>query len=90
MVDSLEKICLRAFRGPVLRAVSSSGDFAGTFNSTELLPQVIEDNVAYVPGEFFHADGTGKKYYAFELLLLQSEKINEGISRLGKAFKKKS
>ncbi len=59
------------------------------FNSTELLPQVIEDNVAYVPGEFFHADGTGKNTMRLNFSYCSPEKINEGISRLGKAFKKK-
>jgi 2-aminoadipate transaminase len=59
------------------------------FNSTELLPQVIEENVAYVPGEFFHADGTGKNTMRLNFSYCSPEKINEGISRLGKAFKKK-
>ncbi|HOV05870.1 MAG TPA: PLP-dependent aminotransferase family protein [Anaerolineaceae bacterium] len=59
------------------------------FNSTELLPQVIEDNVAYVPGEFFHADGTGKNTMRLNFSYCSPEKINEGIARLGKAFKKK-
>jgi 2-aminoadipate transaminase len=45
--------------------------------------------VAYVPGEFFHADGTGKNTMRLNFSYCSPEKINEGISRLGKAFKKK-
>ena len=65
------------------------GTLPEPFNSTELLPQVIEDNVAYVPGEFFHADGTGKNTMRLNFSYCSPEKINEGIARLGKAFKKK-
>ncbi|HOW92755.1 MAG TPA: PLP-dependent aminotransferase family protein [Anaerolineaceae bacterium] len=58
-------------------------------NSTELLPETIEENVAYVPGEFFHPDGSGKNTIRLNFSFCNPEKINEGISRLGKAFKKK-
>jgi len=58
-------------------------------DSTEMLPGVIEENVAYVPGEFFHADGSGKNTIRLNFSFCSSEKINEGIARLGKGFKKK-
>ncbi|MEL7590968.1 MAG: PLP-dependent aminotransferase family protein [Anaerolineaceae bacterium] len=59
------------------------------FNSTEMLPGVIEENVAYVPGEFFHADCSGKNTIRLNFSFCSPDKINEGIARLGKAFKKK-
>jgi 2-aminoadipate transaminase len=59
------------------------------FNSTEMLPGVIEENVAYVPGEFFHADGSGKNTIRLNFSFCSPDKINEGIARLGRAFKKK-
>lgn len=58
-------------------------------NSTEMLQGVIEENVAYVPGEFFHPDGSGKNTIRLNFSFCSPEKINEGIARLGKAFKKK-
>ncbi len=58
-------------------------------DSTEMLPSVIEENVAYVPGEFFHPDGSGKNSIRLNFSFCSPEKINEGIARLGKAFKKK-
>jgi len=58
-------------------------------NSTEMLPEAIEENVAYVPGEFFHPDGSGKNTIRLNFSFCSPEKINEGIARLGKAFKKK-
>lgn len=59
------------------------------FNSTEMLPGVIEENVAYVPGEFFHPDGNGKNTMRLNFSFCSPEKINEGITRLGNAFRKK-
>ncbi len=58
-------------------------------DSTEMLPKTIEENVAYVPGEFFHPDGSGKNTIRLNFSFCCPEKINEGIARLGKAFKKK-
>ncbi len=59
------------------------------FNTTEMLPEVIEENVAYVPGEFFHPDCSGKNTMRLNFSFCTPEKINEGIARLGTAFKKK-
>ncbi len=58
-------------------------------DSTEMLPKTIEENVAYVPGEFFHPDGSGKNTIRLNFSFCSPDKINEGIARLGKAFKKK-
>lgn len=60
-----------------------------SINSTEMLPEAINENVAYVPGEFFHPDGSGKNTIRLNFSFCSPGKINEGIARLGKAFKKK-
>jgi len=59
------------------------------FNATEMLQEAISEKVAYVPGEFFHPDASGKNTMRLNFSFCNSELINEGISRLGKAFKKK-
>ncbi len=58
-------------------------------NSSEMLQEAISEKVAYVPGEFFYADGSGKNTMRLNFSFCNPEIINEGISRLGKAFKKK-
>lgn len=59
------------------------------FDATEMLNEAIQEKVAYVPGEFFHPDGSGKNTMRLNFSFCCPDKINEGISRLGKAFKKK-
>ncbi len=59
------------------------------FNATEMLQEAIDEKVAYVPGEFFHPDASGKNTMRLNFSFCCPEKINEGIYRLGKAFKKK-
>lgn len=58
-------------------------------DATEMLQEAIAEKVAYVPGEFFHPDGSGKNTMRLNFSFCKPEIINEGISRLGKAFKKK-
>ena len=58
-------------------------------NSTEMLQEAIAEKVAYVPGEFFYPDGSGKNTMRLNFSFCKPEIINEGISRLGKALKKK-
>ncbi len=59
------------------------------FNATDMLQEAIAEKVAYVPGEFFHPDGSGKNTMRLNFSYCCPEKINEGIARLGTAFKKK-
>ena len=58
-------------------------------NSTDMLQEAIAEKVAYVPGEFFYPDGSGKNTMRLNFSFCKPEIINEGISRLGKALKKK-
>ncbi len=57
-------------------------------DTTEMLKQAIEEKVAYVPGESFYPDGSGKNTMRLNFSYSCPEKINEGIFRLGKAVKK--
>jgi 2-aminoadipate transaminase len=59
------------------------------FDATEMLSEAINQKVAYVPGEFFHPDAAGKNTMRLNFSFSNPELINEGISRLGKAFKNK-
>ena len=59
------------------------------FDTTEMLAEAIKEKVAYVPGEFFHPDASGKNTMRLNFSFCAPDKINEGISRLGKAFKRK-
>ncbi len=58
-------------------------------DATEMLQEAINEKVAYVPGEFFYPDGSGKNTMRLNFSFCKPEIINEGISRLGKAIKKK-
>ncbi len=59
------------------------------FNTTEMLQEAIDEKVAYVPGEFFYPDGSMKNNMRLNFSYCNPGLINEGISRLGVAFKKK-
>jgi 2-aminoadipate transaminase len=53
-------------------------------DATAMLPKAIAHNVAYVPGEGFHADGEGENYMRLNFSFAESEKIRRGIELLAK------
>ena len=53
----------------------------------ELFKQAIEENVAYVPGSPFFADGEGKNTMRLSFCYPSLEDIEEGIKRLGQVIK---
>ena len=55
----------------------------------EMFKEVIEENVAYVPGAPFFADGKGQNTMRLSFCFPSVEDIEEGIKRLGQVFKKK-
>jgi len=59
------------------------------FNATEMLQEAISEKVAYVPGEFFYPDASMKNNMRLNFSYCNPKLINEGIARLGVAFKKK-
>jgi len=53
----------------------------------EIFKQAIEENVAYVPGSPFFADGEGKNTMRLSFCYPSLEDIEEGIKRLGQVIK---
>lgn len=56
-------------------------------SSMELFDKAVEENVAFVPGPPFHADGSGLNTMRLNFSNSEPEKIEEGIRRLGKCMK---
>ena len=58
-------------------------------DAMELLYRAIEEvKVAYVPGEGFYADGSGKNTLRLSFSLPTPDTIREGVKRLGMFFEK--
>lgn len=51
-----------------------------------MLPSAIEEKVAYVPGQPFFPDGSGKNTLRLNFSNASLENIHEGIKRLGRVF----
>lgn len=58
-------------------------------NASELMAEAIKEKVAYVSGESFHPNGGGSNTMRLNFSCMKPEKINEGITRLGRVFKKR-
>jgi len=57
-------------------------------DTTQLLATALEQNVAFVPGTSFFANGGGQNTMRLNFSMMPPERINEGIARLGKVIKK--
>ena len=60
-----------------------------SIDTRELLAEALEENVAFVPGQSFHADRSGHNTMRLNFSNVTSEWIEEGIARLGRAIKRK-
>jgi len=58
-------------------------------DTQEMLIDAVKENVAYVPGSPFFADGQGKNTMRLSFCYPSQEDIKEGIKRIGKVIKKK-
>src|SRR5665648_5926 len=58
-------------------------------DTREMLKEAIEENVAYVPGAPFFADGKGQNTMRLSFCFPSEENIEEGIKRIGNLIKKK-
>jgi len=58
-------------------------------DTKEMLKEAIEENVAYVPGAPFFADGKGQNTMRLSFCFPSEENIEEGIKRIGNLIKKK-
>ncbi len=57
-------------------------------SSMELFDMAIEENVAFVPGQAFYADGSGENTMRLNFTNSDDKSIEEGIKRLGIAIEK--
>ncbi|GHO46730.1 PLP-dependent aminotransferase family protein [Ktedonospora formicarum] len=57
-------------------------------NATELLREAVKENVAFVPGASFHAEGGVQNTLRLSFSNATPERIREGIARLGRVFHK--
>jgi 2-aminoadipate transaminase len=55
-------------------------------DAAKLLPQAIEEKVVFIPGQSFHADGSGKNTMRLNFSQPPCESLHEGIKRLGRLF----
>lgn len=58
------------------------------FDTRELFDLAIKENVAFVIGEAFHSDGSGKNTMRLNFSFASDEKIREGVRRLAAAIRK--
>jgi 2-aminoadipate transaminase len=58
-------------------------------DTQEMLIDAVKENVAYVPGSPFFADGKGGNTMRLSFCYPSQEEIKEGIKRIGKVIKKK-
>jgi len=52
-------------------------------NTSALLPKAVQRRVAYVPGRGFYGDGTGENHLRLSFSFPETDRIAEGVSRLG-------
>lgn len=57
------------------------------YDTRELFDVAIKENVAFVIGEAFHCDGSGKNTLRINFSFMDAEKTEEGVKRLAKAIK---
>jgi 2-aminoadipate transaminase len=59
-----------------------------TISTTEMFPKALEENVAFVPGESFFANGGGQNTMRLNFSMMPPDRINEGIVRLSHVIKR--
>ncbi|HEX8032878.1 MAG TPA: PLP-dependent aminotransferase family protein [Ktedonobacterales bacterium] len=57
-----------------------------TLDATDLLSDALAEKVAFVPGEAFYIDGSGRNTLRLNFSNATSERIHEGIARLGRTL----
>ena len=57
------------------------------YDTRELFDIAIKENVAFVIGEAFHCDGSGKNTARLNFSFASDEQIVEGVKRLAKAIR---
>jgi DNA-binding transcriptional MocR family regulator len=57
-------------------------ELPSSIDTTVLLKEALQENVAFVPGDAFHADGTGHNTMRLNFTNTTEKQITEGIDRL--------
>lgn len=57
-----------------------------SIDTRELLAEAIENNVAFVPGQAFHPDGSGNNTMRLNFSNVAPDRIEQGVKRLGRAI----
>ena len=60
-----------------------------SIDTRELLVEALEEHLAFVPGQSFHADRGGHNTMRLNFSNVTEERIEEGIARLGRAIKRR-
>jgi len=60
-----------------------------SIDTRDLLAEALEENVAFVPGQSFHADRGGRNTMRLNFSNVPPDRIEEGIARLGRAIKRR-
>jgi 2-aminoadipate transaminase len=58
-------------------------------DATAMLPRAVAKNVAYVPGEGFFADGTGKNCMRLNFSFVEPERIRRGVEILAEVVRER-
>ncbi|MFA6334045.1 MAG: PLP-dependent aminotransferase family protein [Bacteroidales bacterium] len=58
------------------------------YDTRELFDLAMKENVAFVIGEAFHCDGSGKNTMRINFSFMNKERTEEGVKRLAKAIEK--
>ncbi|HCV16281.1 MAG TPA: aspartate aminotransferase, partial [Rikenellaceae bacterium] len=58
------------------------------YDSAVLFNEAIKENVAFVIGEAFHCDGSGKNTMRINFSFMNEERTEEGVKRLARAIEK--
>ncbi|HEV7664919.1 MAG TPA: PLP-dependent aminotransferase family protein [Chloroflexota bacterium] len=64
-------------------------ELPASIDTRELLIEAIRDKVAFVPGQGFHADGTGTNTMRLNFSNVPPEQLREGVRRLGQAIQRR-
>jgi len=89
MLDSIEKY----FPKDVIFTIPKGGLFTWVelredLDAAIILPDALEEKVAYVPGTSFYANGGGANHFRLNYSCMNEDMTLEGIKRLGNVLKK--
>jgi 2-aminoadipate transaminase len=64
-------------------------ELPAAIDTTELMAEALQENVAFVPGRSFHPDRSGHNTMRLNFSNVTPDRIEEGIARLGRAIKRR-